>query len=803
MIKKLYNKDSCKKMLSIATGLSIFMFTLIIFFNIYEVLAVKHTFNDNQKVFPLFLKGVLSDMTGVSRILLGLFVVSVIIPNKLFGRAVSKFIMFIIGLIIMLLFVSSSLFFINALVPLDHSIFLYSLQEILLTIKATNLGFIVYFTQFLLLLILISIVVFAKFGNKAIISTFIILLVSGLGLYPISKQIVKNEKSLLISHLIRCKSDYLIYKSFDYLRTPKVKVAKNEKLIKQFLKHRVEDGFLQPSDTNNVETQKELMSYPLLHKNNYNPLEPYFKPFTQKPNLVFIIVESLDARVFNDFYQQGITLTPFLNSLKNKSLFWNKCYSAAERTYGVLPAVFGSLPMGKEGFNEANPIPLHKTLISVLGEHKYQTNFFYGGWVGFQKMSNFLSYQSIHHLVTDYPKEYEYKGKDFNWGIVDDLVFKHSFVVMDSINKSPFLNIYLTLSTHEPYHLPDKDSLIAQMKRLNKDVEKKTMNKILADNYLSVLYTDNSIKQLINDYRARGLADNTIFIIMGDHCMHSFGKENNLQTYGIPLFIYSNLLKTNKAFHSPVSHLDIAPSFFNLLNERAVIHKDSLFHCLGLGLDTATTRSRNIFIPFMTNNRDIYECLYNQYFLYKNEAYIIGENNKLTPLEDKKIIDKLKKRLQVYNYINEYTVHNNRIYPIKYFSNKKTIRTVEEYSKQTMKLVANETTDYMTIRLEEDYDKLFFDYSFEMIFADTIKNPKFEIRIYDENDKYLDYFWFYNDSYMNSSNKTNQMHRYKITRTIFDKNNTIFREGNKIDFRIIDNKKTIVLRNLEVKIVSY
>ncbi len=682
MIKKLYNKDSYKKMLSIATGISIFMFVLIILFNLYEVFAVKHIFTDSQKVFPLFFKSVLSDMAGVSRVLLGLFVISIIIPNKLLGRVLSKFLMFIIGLIIMLLFISSSLFFINALVPLDHSVFLYSWQEIILTVKATNLGFIIYFTQFLLLFILILIVVFAKFGNKTIVSIFVVLLVSGFVLYPISKQIVKKEKSLLVSNLIRCKSDYFIYKSLDYLRAPKEKVDKNEKLIKDFLKHRVEDGFLQAVDTNNIRIQKDLINYPLLHKNDYNPLEPYFNSFTRKPNLVFIIVESLDARVFNDFYQQGITLTPFLNSLKDKSLYWNNCYSAAERTFGVLPAVFGSLPMGKKGFNEADPVPLHKTLISELGEHGYQTNFFYGGWVGFQRMSNFLSYQSIDHLNTDYPKEYEYKGEDFNWGIIDDLVFKHSFVVMDSINKHPFLNIYLTLSTHQPYNLPNKDSLITQMKRLNKDVEKEIVNKILADNYLSVLYIDNSIKQLIGDYTEKGFGDNTIFVITGDHCMHSLGKNNNLQTYGVPLFIYSNLLKTNKIFHSPVSHFDIAPSFLNLLNERAIIDKDSLFHCLGLGLDTAKTRSRNIFIPFMTNNRDIYECLYNQYFLCKNEAYIIGENNILTPLKNRDIIDALQERLRVYNYINEYTVHSNRIYPIRYFSNKKKqIRSIEEYSK--------------------------------------------------------------------------------------------------------------------------
>ncbi len=803
MIKKNYSKEGIKQMLSTATGISIFIFTLIILFKIYEIISLKQTFSESQKILPLFFKGILSDFAGISRLLLALFFFAIVIPNKLINRLLSKLLLFIIGLIILLLFISSSLFFINALVPLDHSLFMYSWQEIILTIKTTNLGFSIYFMQIILIIILTLIVFFAKFGNKTIIITATMLLLSGFGLYPVAKQIINKEKSIIVKNLIRCKTDYFIYKSFDYIKTPKEKVVKDVGIIENFIKHRIEDQFLQSTDTNNLTMQKELADYPLLHKNDYNPLDAYFKPFTKKPNIVFLIIESLDARIFKDFAQQGIVLTPFLNSLKNKSLYWENCYSAAERTFGVLPAVFGSLPMGKEGFNEANPVPLHKTLISILGENKYQTNFFYGGWVGFQKMSNFLSYQPVHHLVTDYPKEYEYKGKDFTWGIIDDLMFKHSLVVMDSINKYPFLNIYLTLSTHEPYKLPNKDALIAQMKALNKNLDKKTLDKVLSDNYLSILYTDNSVKQLIEDYNAKRMSDNTIFVITGDHCMHSFGKENELQSYAVPLFIYGNLLKMNKTFHNPVSHFDIAPSFFNLLNKRDIMRKDSLFHCLGLGLDTAKTRSRNIFVPFMTNNRDIHSCLYNDYFLHKDKAYKIEENNRLIPLNDKEITDKLKERLQVYNYINEYVVHSNRIYPIRCFSNKKQAKIVKKYSKSNMKLCANETLDYTKMELDENYDKLFFEYSFEMLFADTLKNPKFEIRIYDENDKYLDYFWFYDDDYMESSREINQLHKHKITRTIYDNGNIIFRSGNTIKFSIIDNKKTIELKNLEVKIISY
>ncbi len=803
MIKKFYNKGESKKMLSIASGISLFIFVLIILFKIYEIFVLQHAFAENQKILPLFFKGILSDFAGVSRVLLILFFFSIIIPNKLFGRFLSRFILFIIGLIILILFISSSLFFVNALVPLDHSVFLYSFDEVLLTIKATNLGFEVYLGQAVLLLIFVLIFVFSKFGYKFNIIILLLLLVAGFGLYPVTKQFVNRETNMFIKDLIRCKSDYFIYKSSNYLQSPKKKVEKNEEFIKLFIKHRIEDGFLQSADTNNISMQKDLMDFPLLHENNYNPLEPYFKAFSQKPNIVFIIVESLDARVFKDLSQQGVVLAPFISSLKNKSLYWDNCYSVSERTFGVLPAVLGSLPMGKRGFNEADPIPLHKTLISTLGEQDYQTNFFYGGWIGFQKMDNFLSYQPTHHFITNYPEEAKRKAKDFAWGIIDHLVFKHSLVITDSINKYPFLNIYLTLSTHEPYVLPDKDALIAQMKQLNKHLDKKLMNKVMQDKYLSVLYTDNSIKQLMQDYAERGWDKNTIFVITGDHCMHSFGKDNHLQTYAVPLFIYGDLLEKHKKIHAPVSHLDIAPSFFNLLNERGVINKASLSHCLGLGLDTADTRTRNVFIPFMTNNRDIQACLYNQYFFDKDKTYIIGENNMLTPVKNEEITNKLKRRLEVYNQINEYVVHNNRIYPIKFLSSKKEPETINEYNIRGKKLLADKTSNLMSFTLNDSYDKLFFEYSFEMLFTDTLKNPKFEMKIYDENNKYLDYFLFYNDEYMKSSSKPNILHSYKISRSIYDNNNTIFRAGNKIKFSIVDNKKEINLKNLKIKIVSY
>ncbi len=666
MKRGLYNTTDLKRTLSAATGIALYMLFLIIGLKLYEIFSIQTVLTEQQSLVSLFFKSLFADFAGVSRPLLVLFLLAFILPHK--WTFLSRTLIFILGLSSMILVISSSFFYINASVPLDESVFLYSFEEVILTIKANNFSIWFFLIQLLFLLSFSLTFIYSNFQKKSIAIVLASLLVLGLGLYPLSRTIMKKEFNLATQNFIKCKSDYFIFRSFLYLKEPSKKIVKDEAIIATFLKHRVEDGFIQPEDLQNNELKKELSAYPFLHTNSYNPLNNYIKKSSEHPNIVFILVESLDARVFKELAQKKYILTPFLNSIKEKSLYWNQCYSTTERTFGVLPAVLGSLPMGQEGFNEAYPIPLHKSVISVLKDSGYQTNFFYGGWVGFQKMSNFLSYQPIHHLYNTYPDEYQTEEEKASWGVRDDLVFKHSFNVLDSINKSPFLNIYLTLSTHVPYILPHLEQLKAQMKKLNAHLPPKALNKVLEKQYLSLLYLDNSIKQLIEGYKAKGWFDNTLFIITGDHSMHSIFIKNHLQNYAVPLMIYGSLVKEAKVFNNPVSHLDIAPSLYNLMDSRHWAKKDSVFHCLALGLDTAKTRTRNVFIPFMTNNREIYACLYNDYFFHKGDLYEILEDNYLKPLDNKVLQNKLKERLETYNYINEYTVHSNMIYSIHYCS---------------------------------------------------------------------------------------------------------------------------------------
>lgn len=688
MIKQLYNKEEIRRLLSMSAALTVYMLFLLIALNILEIKAIDNFLDATPSRRMLFFKGLASDIMGVYRLLLIPFALSFIIPNRWWaGRLAARILILLLHLIIATIAITTSFFFTTAFVPLDHSVFSYSWQEILYTIRTSGLNVTTYIFLIVSVLLFISSVIFLKINKIATNITLLLLIILSL-LYPSSKIWVKQENNFLITNLIRCKADYLLERSLIYWQKPKPeKIKKNETLLSDYINNRIANGFIKDTAQLQSSLQVSLQDYPLLHTSTYNPLAPYFKPFKHKPNIVFLIIESLDARVFKDFEEQNIVLAPFLSQLKNKSLYWKNFYSIAERTFGVLPAVLGSLPMGDKGFNDVSPIPLHKTLVSILKDNHYQTNFFYGGWVGFQGMEPFLLYQNTDHIYTHYPKTYQYKGKTFDWGIQDHLVFKRSIEVLDSIQKTPFLNIYLTLSTHTPFHLPNRSQLANQLKRLNSHLDTPTWNKINTDKYLSILYLDNSIQQLINDYKATNQFNNTIFIITGDHCMHELGKNNTLQTYGVPLLIYSPLLLHAQTFDRPSSHLDIAPSVVHLLKNKNIIHTDSISHWLGLGLDTATTLRKNTFIPFMNNNKDIISCVFNDYFYTENTLYKIGKNNALTPLQDKDLANTLHQKLQTYNYINEYVTQNNKLMPLLYFIDKDRPTTTEntnnKHNKQT------------------------------------------------------------------------------------------------------------------------
>src|SRR5690606_25997944 len=111
------------------------------------------------------------------------------------------------------------------------------------------------------------------------------------------------------------------------------------------------------------------MVHPMLRNSsdlNKNDWSDYIE-LEKSPNVVFIIAEGLSAQ----FMEKNGTysgLTPFLDSLSKKSLYWPNMLSITDRTHGVFSAALAGLPHGFErGFlNYTGEFPNYLSLPHLL-----------------------------------------------------------------------------------------------------------------------------------------------------------------------------------------------------------------------------------------------------------------------------------------------------------------------------------------------------------------------------------------------------------------------------------------------------
>ncbi|MDP2088554.1 MAG: sulfatase-like hydrolase/transferase [Flavobacteriaceae bacterium] len=412
--------------------------------------------------------------------------------------------------------------------------------------------------------------------------------------------------------------------------------------------------------------------YPLLQniENTQDVLGAFFNENSEKPNIVILIIEGL-GRNFTGIDAEYSGFTPFLDSLQQQSLYWKNAVSITGRTFGVIPSILGSLPLGNEGFLEVKETPSHISLITALKELNYTSSFYTGSDSGFDRTINFFDYNGI-DLVVDqksFGEEYaktEANEGGFSWGYADGELYKKALSMLDSQTK-PRLDIYLTVTNHEPFNFPNRASYLKKVENLVKSNQynnnQKTVIKKSPEIFASLMYVDQSLKELFKGYQKRADYSNTIFIITGDHRLIPIPQKDNLSRFHVPLIIYSPLLKQPKQFESIVSHDDITPSIISFLHHRYGFDGLKKTAWLSAGLDTVSTFRGTKEIPLMRYKGAINDFVYKNYFYTDNTLYQIDKDFNLTKISDPKIEDEVKNSFQKNKNLNQYLVSQNKIYP--------------------------------------------------------------------------------------------------------------------------------------------
>jgi phosphoglycerol transferase MdoB-like AlkP superfamily enzyme len=269
-------------------------------------------------------------------------------------------------------------------------------------------------------------------------------------------------------------------------------------------------------------------------------------------NVVVVVVESLSAQYLGAFGNQQ-NLTPNLDRLAQESILFTNMHATGTRTDRGLEAITLSVPPtpGRSKVKRPHNEDLF-TWGGVLQERGYDTKFIYGGNGYFDNMNYFFSHNGFE--VVD--RKYLGKGEitfENAWGVCDEDLFNKALseCTRSYQNHTPFFALVMTTSNHRPYTYPEG--------RI--DIPSGTGRSG------AMKYTDYALGKLIKDAQQMPWFDNTVFLIVADHCASSAGKVSlPFKRYEIPLFIYSPAHFAPQRVDTLASQIDIAPTVLGLLN---------------------------------------------------------------------------------------------------------------------------------------------------------------------------------------------------------------------------------------------
>ena len=271
----------------------------------------------------------------------------------------------------------------------------------------------------------------------------------------------------------------------------------------------------------------------------------------QKHNIVVIMMESMSAEYMQAFGNVE-AITPNLDRLAENGLFFSRLYATGTRTVRGLEALSAALPP-QPGMSIVRWPDLARiaTLGSVLARHGWQPHFIYGGYGAFDNMNAYFAGQG--YQVTDRTLFREGLVQFENiWGVADEHLFDQALIELDKDAQAgkPFLAHIMTTTNHRPFTYPDgRIDIPSPGKRAG-----------------GVKYADYAIGRFLEMAKTRPWFDNTIFLIVADHCASSAGKPKiPVDRYHIPAIVYAPKLISPRKVDTLASQIDLVPTLLAML----------------------------------------------------------------------------------------------------------------------------------------------------------------------------------------------------------------------------------------------
>jgi len=271
-----------------------------------------------------------------------------------------------------------------------------------------------------------------------------------------------------------------------------------------------------------------------------------------KPNVMLVMIESLSA-AYMGIYGDDKNLTPHIDALTKKSLFFSNFFATGTRTVRGMEAVTISIPPTAGRSIVKRPDNHNMFGMGWIFKQKgYDNKFIYAGHGYFDNMNEYFGHNGFQIVDRNSFSENEISFTNV-WGVCDEDLFDKSIKEADNsfAKKQPFFSFVMTTSNHRPYTYPNGKI----------DIPSHT------GRWGGVKYTDYAVNQFLQKSSKKPWFDNTLFIFVADHNGGSAGKTNlPLYRYKIPLLIYAPKLIKAQNITKIASQIDLAPTLFSLMH---------------------------------------------------------------------------------------------------------------------------------------------------------------------------------------------------------------------------------------------
>ncbi len=311
-------------------------------------------------------------------------------------------------------------------------------------------------------------------------------------------------------------------------------------------------------------------------------------------NLIVIQVEALQNFVVNYSYNNQ-EITPYINSLikDDSSIYFDEYYQLLGRgntsdaefvTNNSLHPSMEDASYTQFGGNTYYGLPW------LLRDNGYQTYVFHGYKKDFWNRDQAYVNQGFQKYFHE--DNYDFQ-ETIIFGISDREFYAQTLDYLEEIsneNQDPFYSFIISLSSHTPYNIDKK------YHRLELD---ESLSNNIVGNYLQAInYADEQLGVFIQGLKEKGLYENSVIAIYGDH----FGINNSAEEayspmeeilgekynfdhiMNVPLIISVPGEKVNERISQIGSQIDFYPTIINLLglsNDKGLMFGKDLINYSG------------------------------------------------------------------------------------------------------------------------------------------------------------------------------------------------------------------------------